>query len=118
MSLDNLMENPRFLLLAPTTVEGFVFDDKKWLRLAIRGLRIHKHHSERPMRFDSLDNTVREGLMKDCAKFFGERSATMSMISRFGFGRVGDPGAVRKFGGQMILHFHGILPWTVVYGGS
>lgn len=105
VTLRDLMANARYLLLAPTTVEAFIFRSKRWLKLEIPDLEVDRHpggHGRSDLRLDSLSDGVRKALTADCAKSLLQRREALGVAERRN-GRY--PSGFE--GQRTVLHFHG-----------
>ncbi|KAK4040152.1 hypothetical protein C8A01DRAFT_15915 [Parachaetomium inaequale] len=96
ITLDGILENPRYLLLGPTRVEGFNLDFRQWATFPIFGLRGFNEGPDRdPLRTICLDEQVRQSLAEDFERYFAKRRKSLDMGSGAGLGN----GVVRHFQG-------------------
>jgi len=105
MTLDGVLENPRYLLLAPTTVDGFVIATKKWSTCPIRDLQVQRQEWN-PDILDPvcLDKQVQMSLKEGFAGYFDKRRQFLA--PRTGL----DLDLVSLHMSRLVVHFHGKCP--------
>ncbi|AEO66502.1 uncharacterized protein THITE_2154552 [Thermothielavioides terrestris NRRL 8126] len=100
----SILENPRYLLLAPTRVEGFHLRTKKWVTLPIRELCLSPE-SENADAMDTayLGKARTSSLKNKLASYFAKRARVLRMSKR------GQSASVveRGLGRGLVLHFQG-----------
>lgn len=105
MGLDEVLNNPRYLLLAPMRVEGYHTLSKQWATFVISNLSDHLPL----MRSDVLDTlyldkTLAESLKADFTQYFQERR---KFLAERNTTTNADIGARGTFGRRLILQFDG-----------
>lgn len=102
IDLDGVLANPRYTLLAPTRVHGFIVEAKKWTTFPVRDLW---PYSER-MHFDlwnavCLDRHVQLSLKEDFLRYFDKRRQALAPRTGPEIDIV--PSSIRG----LVVHFHG-----------
>lgn len=105
ITLAAVLENTRYLLLAPTRLEGFRLETRKWAAFAIPDLLYHKPRPE--MITDSerfltmhLDKTLAASLKNDLSTYLARRKSFLDMMSSGDF-------VAGRLGRGLVLQFHG-----------
>lgn len=80
MSVDDILVYPRYLLLAPTAVEGFDLETRKWTSFAPLELHAVQEHEWDTEALDSiqLDEAVKEKVKRDHTRYFDLRRKLIS----------------------------------------
>ncbi|KAK4104230.1 hypothetical protein N658DRAFT_466275 [Parathielavia hyrcaniae] len=101
IGLDALLARNRFLLLAPTRLEGFRLESKSWSAFDIADLDPHTDQPivARALRSINLDKTLFASLKSDFEAYFSKRRNLLDMLSNGDF--------VVSLGRGLILQFHG-----------
>lgn len=98
IDLDAALANPRFTLLAPTRVDGFLVGAKKWSTFPVRDLSPYSQRRESELwNVVCLDQHVQMSLKEDFFRYFDKRRLVLAP----------DRTTNSSFISGLVVHFHG-----------